>query len=454
MEQQLMELGEKVAALEAGTGMSNTINMEIFYWWCTAFMITIHAGFLAYEMGASRAKNVLASGTKNLLAFAFVVPTFFFFGWWIYNAFPGGLTIAEGSSVAAPWSAAMGPNLTDNATGIFWAAFALFAATTASIMSGAVIERIRLTAFLILAIILGSVVWILGGAWGWHPSGWLTTELGYHDVGAAGVVHLIAGAFTLGVLLNLGPRIGKYDENGQPKPIKAHSVPLTVVGLMLIIVGFFGFLGGCIIYMGGAQWTNIYGQPATLSAFAFNTLMGFSGGIIGGWSKTRDPFWMMSCGLVGIISAASGLDVYYPPLAFAIGFVGGYAAPIVAAMLERAKVDDAVGAVAVHGFGGAWGVLAMGIFAAGYPNMGEMPPVTLYGQIISLVVLGVLGFAPGYLISLAMKVTGYLRVPHEVEVMGLDVVEVPIEAYPEGMTQPARKEASDTGGLSGAVPAE
>ncbi|EAU42081.1 ammonium transporter family protein [Fulvimarina pelagi HTCC2506] len=454
MEQQLMELGQKVAALEAGTGMSNTVNMEIFYWWCTALMITIHAGFLAYEMGASRAKNVLASGTKNLLAFAFVVPTFFFFGWWIYNAFPAGLTIAEGSSAAAPWSASMGPNLSDNATGVFWAAFALFAATTASIMSGAVIERIRLTAFLILAIILGSVVWILGGAWGWHPSGWLTTELGYHDVGAAGVVHLIAGAFTLGVLLNLGPRIGKYDENGQPKPIKAHSVPLTVIGLMLIIVGFFGFLGGCIIYMGGAQWTNIYGQPATLSAFAFNTLMSFSGGIIGGWIKTRDPFWMMSCGLVGIISAASGLDVYYPPLAFTIGFVGGYTAPLVARMLERAKIDDAVGAVAVHGFGGAWGVLAMGLFAAGYPNMGEMPPVTLYGQIISLVVLGVLGFAPGYLISLAMKSAGYLRVPHEVEVMGLDLVEVPIEAYPEGMTQPARKETSSTGGIPGAVPAE
>lgn len=456
MEQQLMELGQKVATLEAAVKMSDTVNLEVFYWWCTALMITIHAGFLAYEMGASRAKNVLAAGTKNLLAFAFVVPTFFFFGWWIYNAFPGGLSIAEGSEVALPWSSAMGPNLSDNATGVFWAAFALFAATTASIMSGAVIERIRLTAFLILAIMLGSVVWILAAAWGWHPAGWLTTEFGFHDVGAAGCVHLVAGAFTLGVLINLGPRIGKFNADGSANAIKAHSVPLTVVGLMLIIVGFFGFLGGCIIYNGGGQWTNIFGQPSTLSAFAFNTVMAFAGGIIGGWVKTRDPFWMMSCGLVGIISAASGLDVWYPPLAFVIAVVAGFVAPMIANALEKAGIDDAVGAVAVHGAGGAMGVLAVGLFAAGYPNVGELPPVSLTGQLVGLIVMGALGFIPGYAMSAVMKAAGYLRVPRDVEIMGLDLVEVPIEAYPEGMTRPAAPIMSPipTTGGAAAVPAE
>ena len=455
MDQQLIEMTQKIAALEASSAMSNTVNMEIFYWWCTALMITIHAGFLAYEMGASRAKNVLAAGTKNLLAFAFVVPTFFFFGWWIYNAFPGGFSIAEGSEVALPWSSAMGPNLSDNATGVFWAAFALFAATTASILSGAVIERIRLTAFLILAIILGSVIWILAAAWGWHPAGWLTTKFGFHDVGAAGCVHLIAGAFTLGVLINLGPRIGKFNADGSANALKAHSVPLTVIGLMLIIVGFFGFLGGCIIYNSGAQWTNIFGQPATLSAFAFNTVMAFAGGIIGGWVKTRDPFWMMSCGLVGIISAASGLDVWYPPLAFIIAVVAGFVAPMVANALERAGIDDAVGAVAVHGFGGAMGVLVVGLFAAGYPNVNGMPPVSLLGQVVGLVVMAALGFIPGYAISAVMKATGYLRVPRDVEIMGLDLVEVPIEAYPEGMMRPSSLHpATPEPGFGAAVPAE
>jgi ammonia channel protein AmtB len=139
--------------------MSGTINMEIFYWWCTAVMILIHVGFLAYEIGASRVKNALASAVKNILALAFIIPTFFMFGWWIYLAMPNGLTPDFAAGAAGePWAASMGPNLADNATGVFWAAFAMFSATTASILSGAVIERIRISAFIILAVLVGSGV--------------------------------------------------------------------------------------------------------------------------------------------------------------------------------------------------------------------------------------------------------------------------------------------------------
>lgn len=437
MEQQLADLAAKVQTLEKSAAMAGTINMEIFYWWCIALMIMIHAGFLAYEMGASRTKNVLATGIKNILAFAFVVPTFFLFGWWIYCALPGGFTIADAGSDALPWAMKMGPNLSDNATGIFWAAFAMFAATTGSIMSGALIERIRMTAFIVLAIVLGSAVWILGAAWGWHPTGWLTTTWGLHDVGAAGCVHLIAGAFTLGVLINLGPRIGKFNADGSANEIIGHNMPLTVIGLMMIIVGFFGFLGGCIIFINGGQWTNIYGQPATLSAFAFNTLMAFSGGLIGAWVKTRDPFWMMSGGLVGIISAASGLDVWYPPLAFLIAFVAAFTAPMIAKLVEKAGIDDAVGAVAVHGYGGLFSLLACGLLASGYPNMNDYPPISLLGQAQSAVVFAVLGFVPGYVLSLMMRAAGVLRVPAKSEMLGLDKTKVPVSAYPEGFGSPS-----------------
>lgn len=433
MEQKLAELTEKLAALEKSTSMANTINSEIFYWWCIALMMIIHAGFLAYEMGASRAKNVLTSGIKNILAFAFVVVTFFFFGWWIYLAFPSGIAIDEAAAAGLPWAAAMGPNLADNASGIFWGAFALFAATTASIMSGAVIERIRMTGFIILAIVLGSVVWILGASWGWHPKGWLTAEFGFHDVGAAGCVHLIAGAFALGVLLNLGPRIGKYNPDGTANELAGHNVPMTIIGLMLIIVGFFGFLGGCIIYVGGGQWTNIYGQPATLSAFAFNALMGFCGGLIGAWVKTRDPFWMMSGGLAGIISAAAGLDVWYPPIAFLLGFVGGIIVPISGKLIEKLGIDDAVGAVAVHGVAGFWGVLAVGLFASGYPNINDMAPVSLMGQFTGAMIFLVLGFVPGYVLAFLLNLVGLLRVPPSSEIVGLDKTKVPLKAYPEGL---------------------
>lgn len=121
----------------------------------------------------------------------------------------------------------MGPNLADNATGVFWAAFVLFAATTASIFSGAVIERIRVSTFVVLTILLGSVAWILAASWGWHPDGWLVTDWGYHDVGCAGLIHVVAGFFALGVLLNLGPRIGKYNADGTANDLLPHNVPMV-----------------------------------------------------------------------------------------------------------------------------------------------------------------------------------------------------------------------------------
>src|SRR5688572_33237432 len=125
MEDKLTELATKVAAMEKG-GMLGTVDMEIYYWWCTAIMVLIHAGFLAYEMGASRSKNVLATGIKNILAFAFIAPTFFFFGRWIYLAFPNGFIPVEAGDAGLPSAASIGPNLTDNASGLFCAAFGLF----------------------------------------------------------------------------------------------------------------------------------------------------------------------------------------------------------------------------------------------------------------------------------------------------------------------------------------
>ena len=365
--------------IQAAIDMTTSINLEVYYYWCTAIMILIHAGFLMYEMGASRVKHTLAAGTKNILAFAFMIPTFWMFGWWIYLSMTNGFTpdFAAGAS-GVPWSENMGPNLQDNATGVFWGAFTLFACTTASIMSGAVIERIRMAAFIVLAVVLGSVVWNLSAAWGWHPDGWMVKKWGYHDFGASGVVHMISGFFALGVLINLGPRIGKFNDDGTSNVIRGHSVPMTIVGLMLIVVGFFGFLGACVLYGGTAQWVNIYGGPTTLSAICFNTLMGVAGGIIGGYTKTRDPFWMMSGALCGIISVASGLDLYYPGVTFVVAFIGGYLGPVFAGIIEKFKIDDAVGAVAVHGMCGVIGVLAAGVFLSGYPTHAEgIPPISL-----------------------------------------------------------------------------
>ncbi|MEQ1944299.1 ammonium transporter [Mesorhizobium sp. VNQ89] len=423
------ELLTRIEALEASLKMATTVNSEVFYWWCTALMVAIHAGFLAYEMGASRAKNALATGVKNLAAFAFLIPFFYFVGWYIYNAFPAGFIPGDASG-ALPWSTHMGPNLEDQASGIFWAAFTMFAATTASIMSGAVIERIRVSGFIILAIFLGSVVWVFGAAWGWHPAGWLTSTFGLHDIGAAGCVHMVAGFFTLGVLINLGPRIGRFNADGTVNEINGHNMAMSLIGLMLIVMGFFGFLGGCIIYTGDT-WMTIYNTPTTFSAFAFNTLMAVAGGMLGCYLVTRDPFWMMSGALVGVISSAPGLDVYYPPLAFLISFAGGLVIPkLHNILLTKFKIDDAVGAVSVHGFGGVWGLVAVGIFASGYPNV-EGPAISLGGQFMSMLVFLALGLIPGFVLSYILKMAGLLRCAPEAEEAGLDITEVPVKAYPE-----------------------
>jgi ammonia channel protein AmtB len=420
--------------LEAAIAMTTAINLEVYYYWCTAIMILIHAGFMMYEMGASRVKHVLASGTKNILAFAFMIPTFWMFGWWIYLAMINGFVPDfEAGAAGVPWSEWMGPNLADNASGVFWGAFTLFACTTASIMSGSVIERIRLSSFIILAVVLGSVVWILSAAWGWHPAGWMVTKWGYHDFGASGVVHIISGFFALGILIPLGPRVGRFNSDGSANVIRGHSLPMTMVGLMLIVVGFFGFLAGCLFYGGSAQWTNIYGMPTTLSTICFNTLMGVAGGMIGAYAMTRDPFWVMSGALCGIISVAAGMDLYYPGLTFALAFLGGVIGPISAKVVARFGVDDAVGAVSVHGTCGILGVLAVGIFAGGYPAFAEgVPTATFSGQFMGMLVMVALGFIPGYVLAMILKGFGVLRASDPVQEMGMDV-EIENTAYPEGM---------------------
>ncbi|MBJ7519576.1 MAG: hypothetical protein JHC84_07765 [Solirubrobacteraceae bacterium] len=431
----------------------NAVNMEFFYWMSIALMLVIHAGFLAYESGASRVKNVLAASMKNLLALAVVIPSFFFVGWFLYNAMPTGVPrLDELAKGALPWSANMGPNLQDAASGVFWGAFALFAATTASIMSGALIERVRVSAFLILATFLGSVVWIIGAAWGWHPAGWMLTEFGLHDVGAAGCVHLIAGAFTLGVLIHLGPRIGRFDADGRAVTIKPHNLPLAMLGLMLIFVGFFGFLMGCLIYT-GEGFNTIYGTPTNMSAFVFNTLMALAGGIIGAYIASKgEPFWTISGGLAGVISAGAGLDVYYPGLAFLIAIIGGFLIPYSGRLIERFGIDDAVGAVSVHGVCGAWSLLACGIFAWGYPNV-VGPDTTLYGQAVCMVAFIALGFIPGYVLAWVLKKAGILRVPAHAEVMGLDLAEVPSVPYPEGIPSTVGRNGSAAAAPSPTVPA-
>ena len=233
----------------------------------------------------------------------------------------------------------MGPNLADNITGVFWAAFLLFSWTVGSIMSGALIERVRLSAYLVLTTILGSVVWILDAAWGWSAGGWLVTEFGFHDAIASGVVHGVAGAFTLGVLFQLGPRIGKYTREGSARSFLPHNLHLTLLGLMLIFTGFYAFYAACLVIQSTVfpGWANIYLSPTTLSSITFAITIGFAGGFTGGFFISRgDPFWTLSGGLAGVIGVSAGADVYSPSLVYLLSALTAVLAYLAGGLIEQA----------------------------------------------------------------------------------------------------------------------
>ncbi len=416
---------------------------EQFYFFTVVLMWLIHAGFMSYEAGIARRKNVMATAMKNILTIAVVTPTFYYFGWMIYNCSQPGIPItpSSGDFTAAacaggiPWSNNFAPNLNDNINLIFFLAFLLFSWTSASIMSGAIIERARISAYLVCAVLLGSVVWILDAAWGWSAGGWLTLRFGFHDSIASGVVHGVAGAFTLGVLFNLGPRIGKYTKEGLTRTFQPHNLHITALGLMLIFTGFYAFYGACLVISSTAfpGWANIYLSPTTLGSITMVITLGFAGGFTGGYFASRgDPFWTISGGLAGVIGVSAGADVYAPTLAYLLATLTAVLVYYAGGFIERRmRVDDAVGAVAVHGVSGFLGMLWVGVFAAGYPTGINNVDSSIGGQLMGMATFLPLGFLSGWGASWILKQLNVLRVPVEVELEGLDMAEYETDFYPE-----------------------
>ncbi len=436
---------------------SMTVIFTEFYYWVTiVMMFLIHVGFCMYEVGASRRRNHLHTLMKNTMAIPLVTITFFFFGWWIYFAFQNGPGITGGlidAPHATAFSPLMGTHLSgptptlgvdaDSAAlwhrlnGVFWAAFLLFSWTAASIVSGAVIERIRSGAFWILAVVIGSFCWIIDAAWGWSSQGWMVKLLGYHDAYASGVIHAIAGGFALGVLVVLGPRLGKFRADGTPREIPPHNPWLVTIGLFLIYTGFWGFYAACNVpiispeaiggQITGETWTatNIYLAPTTLSAITYNFLMSLSGGLLAAYLVSKgDPFWTYSGGLAGIICASAGNDLYHPVQAMFIGAFGAVCAYKLHYFVERKfKIDDAVGAVAVHGYAGFIGLIVAGFMLWGQPSSPYegFAAINPLGQFLgACIMFFVLGFFPAFIVSWILRMFGMLRVPRDVELMGLD----------------------------------
>ncbi len=325
---------------------------EFYYWVTVVIMFLIHVGFCLYEVGVSREKNKINTLMKNAMLIPMITVGFFLFGWWLYFAMQNGPGIGgNGELKSAPWAAPtselMGAhlggqpadeNLTteDTATwarlnGVFWAAFLLFSWTAGSILSGAVIERIRSGTFWVLAVLVGSVTWVIDAAWGWSDGGWMVQRLGYHDAYASGVIHGLAGGSVLAILWHLGPRIGRFRADGSPRDFPAHNTWMVAIGMFLIYTGFWGFYAACNVPILDVDQgegvvfsaTTIYLTPTTLSAITFNFLMSLAAGFIAGyWISNGDAFWTFQGGLGGIITASAGNDLYHPYQAFLVAAVG------------------------------------------------------------------------------------------------------------------------------------
>ena len=209
---------------------------------------------------------------------------------------------------------------------------------------------------------------------------------------------------------------------------------------MLIFTGFYGFYAACLVIQSTTLpgWANIYLNPTTLSSITFAITIGFAGGFTGGYFASRgDPFWTLSGGLAGVISVSAGADIYAPSLVYLIAIFGGALSVYAGGFIERRlRIDDAVGAVAVHGVAGFWSPLAVGLFAAGYPTGLNNIPSSLSGQLYGMMVFLPLGFFGGYIPSWILKRFNLLRVPPEVELEGLDLAEFQMDFYPEFQRPP------------------
>lgn len=446
-------------------GAMTTIFTEFYFFLCIVLMFFIHIGFCMYEVGVARTKNVQHTLLKNAMAIPVVGLAFFLFGMWIYIA-PQGWPVATSEVSFAtgfePWSDKLAPNLSDRISGVFWGAFALFGMTAASIVSGSIIERSKTTGFLIIAVWVGAIAWVLPAAWGWAGNGWMTQYLGFHDQYCSAVLHSVAGFAALGILLHLGPRIGKFGPDGTPREIPAHNPWMVTVGLFMIYIGFFGFYAACHIPIANvaaegqpAYWTatNIYGVPITLSGVTMNFLLALFGGMMTAYLVSGgNAFWTFSGGLTGLISASAGNDLYHPAVALAIATVGTVMAYKLHNWVEeKFKIDDAVGAVAVHGYCGLFGGIVAGFALWGYPaiypsagtlvalsegagwfgtNAEGLPIITPMGNAIVSIVFAIgFGFIPAYILGGILKAAGLLRVDPRVELTGLDG-EVSSTTYP------------------------
>lgn len=394
----------------------------------TVMVFIMHLGFATLEAGFVQKKNVVNILFKNAMIIAIGLLTYYAVGFNLMypgGDFEGGFFGFAGFGLTNPDGAA---GLIEYAGGgySYYTDFifqGMFAATCATIVSGAVAERIKLNSFLIFATLFVAISYPITGMWKWG-GGWLNTA-GFYDFAGSTVVHAVGGFGALAAAIVLGPRVGKYTKNGI-KAIPGHSMPLATMGVFLLWFGWFGFNGGSVLSADPSAVGLVF-VTTSLAAAA-----GAVGAYIGSYSlfKTHDLSMVLNGILGGLVGITAGADQMGPGASILIGLIAGFIIPFSVVFFDRIKVDDPVGATSVHLVCGMWGTLAVGIFG----NMASLSQ--LWVQFYGFMAVGIFTFIFAFALMYLLKVTIGIRVEEEEELRGLDVAEHGMEAYSEPIEQP------------------
>ena len=406
--------------MDAGLFTANNVWMML----ATALVFFMHTGFAFLEIGLTRQKNTINILFKNI--FIITGGLLLYYAWGFNLMYPGfeegdmGLLGFAGFGIPAPLNAEGTLDLAYNEGYTYWTDFlfqGMFAATAATIVSGAVAERMKIGSFMIFTVIYVGLVYPIVGAWKW--GGGFLDGWGFYDFAGSTLVHSVGGWAALVAVSLLGARIGKFGTDGKPKAIPGHNIPLATAGVLILWLGWFGFNGGSVL-SADPELTSLVLVTTSLAAAAGGFGSMITSTIL---YKNLDLTMFLNGILGGLVGITAGADLMSPNEAIVIGFLAGILIVFGVALVDKLKLDDPVGAIAVHLICGIWGTLAVGLFGsmAGFDQF----LVQLYGV---LIVGGFCIVTSGIILG-ALKATLGLRVSKEEEIEGLDIHEHGMDAY-------------------------
>lgn len=442
---------EEAPAEEEGPSAASVLADVDVLWTCLAAFLVffMQAGFALVEAGFTRAKSACNIIMKNLMDFSIGSLSFWLVGFGLmFGVSMSGYVGTNGFLFDADAEGAIVPGAFGWAFLIFQT---VFAATAATIVSGAMAERTKFVSYLIYSVAITVVVYPIFGSWCWNglvgageQTGWLET-MGFLDFAGSTVVHSIGGWCALAGALVIGARTGKY-RNGKPVPMPGHNIPLAALGVFILWLGWFGFNPGSTTAVGGGDLARI-AVTTNLSAAA-----GAVAAMITTWVMFGKPdvSFALNGALAGLVAITAGCDIMSPAMAALTGAIGGVIVVFSCVAIEKAGIDDPVGAVSVHGVCGAWGTIAIGLFSSA-AGAGQLTT-----QVIGVAAGFLWAFPVSYIIFYIIKVTIGLRVSEEEEMAGLDITEHGMHAYPPGLIEgvglPAQAVASTSVAVSSVSP--